>query len=48
MCIRDRYIHEYWTDAKGLGVRAATIHPKATETMDEIIKIVQDLSLIHI
>ena len=41
--ISERYIHEYWTDAKGLGVRAATIHPKATETMDEIIKIVQDI-----
>lgn len=41
--IAERYIQEYWTDAKGLGVRAATIHPKATETMDEIIGIVQDI-----
>ena len=41
--IAERYIDEYWTDAKGLGVRAATIHPKATETMDEIIRIVQDI-----
>lgn len=41
--IAERYIDEYWTDAKGLGVRSATIHPKATETMDEIIRIVQDI-----
>lgn len=41
--IAERYIDEYWIDAKGLGVRAATIHPKATETMDEIIKIVQEI-----
>ena len=41
--IAERYIDEYWVDARGLGVRPATIHPKATETMDEIIKIVQDI-----
>lgn len=41
--ISQRYIEEYWTDAKGLGVRPATVHPKATETMDEIIKIVGDI-----
>ncbi len=31
-----RYIDEYWTDAKGLGVMPATVHPKATENIDEI------------
>ncbi len=41
--ISERYIGEYWTDAKGLGVRPATIHPKATETMDEIIAIVEEI-----
>lgn len=41
--VSERYIGEYWTDAKGLGVRAASIHPKATETMDEIIRIVQEI-----
>ena len=35
--VAERYIEEYWVDAKGLGVREANIHPKATETMDEII-----------
>lgn len=41
--ISERYINEFWTDAKGLGVRAATIHPKATETIDEIIDIVSQI-----
>ena len=41
--ISERYINEYWTDAKGLGVRPATTHPKATENMDEIIAIIEKL-----
>ena len=35
--IAQRYIEEFWKDAKGLGVREATIHPKATENMEEIL-----------
>lgn len=41
--IAARYIREFWTDAKGLGVREATVHPKATENMDEIIAIISGL-----
>ncbi len=41
--IAERYIEEFWTDAKGLGVREATVHPKATENMDEIIAIIAEL-----
>ncbi|GHU80970.1 cysteine--tRNA ligase [Clostridia bacterium] len=41
--IARRYMAEYEIDARGLGVRPASIHPKATETMDEIIGIVQTL-----
>ena len=41
--IADRYIKEYFTDAQGLGIRAASVHPRATETMDAIIEIVQTL-----
>ncbi len=41
--IAERYIKEYFTDAKGLGVRPATVHPHATENMDTIIHIVSDL-----
>lgn len=38
-----RYIAEYETDAKGLGVRPATYHPKATENIDGIIHIIEQL-----
>ena len=38
-----RYIEEYWTDANGLGVRKATVHPKATENIDAILNIISTL-----
>lgn len=38
-----KYIEEYFTDAHGLGVRDATVHPKATETIGEIIDMVSTL-----
>ena len=41
--ISEKYIKEFWTDAKGMNIREATTHPKATETMDEIISIVNGL-----
>lgn len=41
--IAQRYMGEYKTDSDGLGVRAADIQPKATETIDIIIEIVSDL-----
>lgn len=39
----ERYIDEYFTDAKGLGIRPATVHPKATDCIEDIIKIVKTL-----
>lgn len=41
--LADRFIAEYFTDAKGLGIKEATIHPKATENIDAIIKTVETL-----
>lgn len=41
--IANRYIKEYYVDAEGLGIKKADFHPKATETMDAIIEIVQKL-----
>ncbi len=41
--IAERYIKEYFVDAEGLGIRPADVHPRATETMDAIIEIVQTL-----
>ena len=39
----ERFIAEYYTDAKGLGVRPASVHPRATEHIDVIIDIVKTL-----
>lgn len=39
----ERFIKEYFTDAKGLGIREADIHPKATEHIGDIIKLVKTL-----
>ncbi|MGN1417782.1 MAG: cysteine--tRNA ligase [Acutalibacteraceae bacterium] len=41
--ISEKYIEEFWKDAKGMNVREATHHPKATENIDEIISIVSTL-----
>lgn len=41
--VAERYIAEYFVDAKGLGIRPATVHPKATENIDAIIEIVEKL-----
>lgn len=41
--LADRFIKEYYTDAKGLGVLEADFHPKATECIPEIIQMVTDL-----
>lgn len=41
--VADRYIAEYRTDAEGLGVRPATVHPRATENIDAIIRIIEIL-----
>ena len=41
--VAEKYIAEYKKDAEGLGVKPASIHPKATENMDKIIEIVEGL-----
>lgn len=41
--IADRYIAEYFIDAKALGIRPATVHPRATEHISQIIAMVQKL-----
>ncbi len=41
--ISEKYIEEFWTDAKGMNIREATTHPKATENIGEIIDIVSGL-----
>lgn len=39
----DRYIDEYFKDAKALNIRPATVHPKATEHIGDIIALVKKL-----
>ena len=39
----EQYIEEYFKDAKALGIKEATVHPKATEHIEEIIKLVSTL-----
>ncbi len=41
--LADRFIAEYFKDAKALGIRPATVHPRATEHMQQIIQLVQRL-----
>ena len=41
--VAKKYIDEYYIDAKGLGIRPATVHPKATENIDAIIELVKTL-----
>ena len=39
----DRFITEYFKDAQALGIRPATVHPRATEHIGDIIKLVKTL-----
>ena len=41
--LADRFIQEYFIDAKGLGVYEATVHPKATDNIDAIIELIEKL-----
>ena len=41
--LADQYIGEYFTDSKGLGIKEANVHPRATENIDAIIEIVSTL-----
>ena len=41
--VAERYIKEFRTDSDGLNVKPATVHPRATENIDEIISIIESL-----
>ncbi|MBE7022648.1 MAG: cysteine--tRNA ligase [Ruminococcaceae bacterium] len=41
--LADRFIEEYFKDAKGLSIGEATVHPRATDNIDAIIDIVSRL-----
>ena len=41
--VAERFIEEFWTDAKGLNVREATVHPRATDNIEQIQGIISTL-----
>lgn len=41
--VAERYIKEFWVDAKGMNIREANVHPRATENIDEIQRIISEL-----
>lgn len=41
--LSDRFIQEYYRDADALGIKRATVNPRATEHIREIIQLVQTL-----
>ena len=41
--IAKTYIEEYFKDAAGLGIRPATVHPRATEHISDIISLIERL-----
>lgn len=41
--VSKKYIEEFWTDANGLNFKKASVHPKATENIYEIINIIKTL-----
>lgn len=43
LTISEKYIVEYFKDADALGIKRATVHPKVTDTIPEIIRFVETL-----
>ena len=41
--LADKYIDEYYKDAAARGIRKATVHPRVTQNIKEIIDFIQDL-----
>uniref|UniRef100_A0A7V3YG68 Cysteine--tRNA ligase n=1 Tax=Candidatus Caldatribacterium californiense TaxID=1454726 RepID=A0A7V3YG68_9BACT len=41
--VAEQYIEEYWRDAETLGVRRATVHPRATDHIPEIVALIRKL-----
>lgn len=42
--VADLYVQKYFEDTKALGVREATIHPRVTQNMSEIIEFISSLA----
>lgn len=43
LALAEKYIKEYYKDAGALGVRPATIHPRVSEHLPEIVEMIQNI-----
>ena len=41
--VANKYIDEYFKDADGLGIKRATVHPRVTDNINEIIEFIKEL-----
>lgn len=41
--VADKYIKDYFVDADGLGIRRASVHPRVTECIEDIIEFIEEL-----
>lgn len=41
--VANKYINEYFVDADGLGIKRASVHPRVTDNINEIITFVKEL-----
>ena len=41
--VATKYINEYFVDADGLGIKRASVHPRVTDNVEQIIEFVKDL-----
>ncbi|MGL5712438.1 MAG: cysteine--tRNA ligase [Paraclostridium sp.] len=41
--VADKYINEYFIDADGLGIKRASVHPRVTDNINEIIEFIKEL-----
>ena len=41
--VAERYIAEFWTDVKGMNIKEATVHPRATDNIDAIQTLISTL-----
>ncbi|MDR1774521.1 MAG: cysteine--tRNA ligase [Clostridioides sp.] len=41
--VAEKYIKEYFIDCDGLGIKRATVHPRVTENIEQIVDFIKDL-----
>ena len=41
--VADKYIKEYFIDSDGLGIKRASVHPRVTDNINQIIEFIKEL-----